>query len=96
MLFKIGYDKKTMEFSIDDNNFLDVLQPNKIHHTVTGIEEVKMALENPIHSKRLKDIVKPGERVAIFTSDITRPMPSNIVLPLVIEELKQGGVNEKI
>lgn len=95
MLFKIGYDKKTMEFSIDDNNFLDVLQPNKIHHTVTGIEEVKMALENPIHSKRLKDIVKPGERVAIITSDITRPMPSNIVLPLVIEELKQGGVNEK-
>ena len=62
MLFKIGYDKKTMEFSIDDNNFLDVLQPNKIHHTVTGIEEVKMALENPIHSKKIKGHCKTGRK----------------------------------
>jgi nickel-dependent lactate racemase len=52
-------------------------------------------MNNPIGSKRLKDIVLPGEKIAIVTSDISRPMPSYKVLPIVIEELKSAGVDEK-
>jgi nickel-dependent lactate racemase len=37
--------------------------------------------------------VKPGEKVAIITSDITRPMPSKIVLPPVVDELVAAGLD---
>ena len=50
-------------------------------------------MENPIGSPRLKDIVKPGEKIAIITSDITRPMPTYKVMPALLEELKEAGVD---
>ena len=58
-------------------------------------EEVKRALENPIGSKRLKDIVKPNEKIVVITSDITRPMPTYKVMPLLLDELYDAGVNSK-
>lgn len=95
MKYKIGYGKGIVEFDIDEKNLLCELLPNKVEIELTGVDEVKRAIENPIGTERLKDIVKPGERVVIITSDITRPMPSKTVLPTVIDELKLGGIDEK-
>ena len=94
-MFKIGYDKREIEFFINEKNFLGEILPNRVETSLTGEAEVKRAIENPIGTKRLKDIVRPSESVVIITSDITRPMPSRTVLPFVIEELKLGGVEEK-
>ena len=94
-MFKIGYDKREIEFFINEKNFLGEILPNRMETGLMGEAEVKRAIENPIGTKRLKDIVRPSESVVIITSDITRPMPSKTVLPLVIEELKLGGVEEK-
>lgn len=95
MKYKIGYGKGFVEFDIDEKNLLCELLPNKVEIGLTGLDEVKRAIENPIGTERLKDIVKPGERVVIITSDITRPMPSKTALPTVIDELKLGGIDEK-
>ncbi|MHB1392516.1 MAG: nickel-dependent malate racemase, LarAH6 family [Clostridia bacterium] len=94
-MFKIGYDKRSIEFFINEKNFLGEILPNRMETGLTGEAEVKRAIENPIGTERLKDIVRPNESVAIITSDITRPMPSKYVLPFVIEELTLGGVEEK-
>jgi lactate racemase len=40
-------------------------------------------------------MVKPGEKIAIITSDITRPMPSKIVLPIAMEELDRAGIKDE-
>lgn len=94
-MFKIGYDKRAIEFNIDEKNFMGEILPNNVETGLTGEAEVRRAIENPIGAKRLKDIIKPNESIAIITSDITRPMPSKLVLPTVIEELLQGGISEK-
>lgn len=95
MKFELKYGKGHVEFEIEENNYMCSLLPNEIEFELKGEEEVKRALENPIETKRLKDIVKPGEKIAIITSDITRPMPSKVVLPPVIHELKMADVQEK-
>lgn len=46
----------------------------------------------PIGTPRLREIVKPGEKVVVVTSDITRPMPTARVMPLLLDELYQAGV----
>ena len=53
---------------------------------------VREALRHPIGTERLRDIVKPGERIVILTSDISRPMPTAAVLPDVLDELYAAGV----
>lgn len=97
MEYKLNYGKNSITVEVNENNILDILMPNKVNIKMNGEEAVKNALLNPIGTKRLKDIVKQGEKVAIITSDITRPVPSKIILPEIIEELHLAGVkNEDI
>ncbi len=50
------------------------------------------ALANPIGSKPLRELVRPGQSVALVTSDLTRPCPSDRLLPPILEELAAAGV----
>lgn len=50
------------------------------------------ALRRPVGAPALGKIVRPGEKVCIITSDMTRPCPSQIILPPLIDELVSAGV----
>jgi lactate racemase len=93
MNVEFGYNRDVIEVNIDDNNFMGVLKPNTFNPGITGQDEVKRALRNPIGSKRLSDIIKPGEKIAIITSDITRPMPSKTVLDGLLKDPGFSGVH---
>lgn len=51
-------------------------------------EIVKNALHNPIGSGRLCDIVVGKEKLLLITSDHTRPVPSKVTLPILLEEIR--------
>ena len=95
MKMELGFGKGKVDFEINKGNVIDILEPNNVNFDRTGKEEVVRALQNPIGSKRLREIVKPGEKIAIITSDITRPMPSKLVIPEILTELVGAGVAEK-
>lgn len=92
MKFSLGFGKGRVEFQLDARNLMGVLEANRVEIEKIGADEVKRAIQEPIGSPRLKDIVKKGEKIAIITSDITRPMPSRIVLPLLLEELYEANI----
>ncbi len=55
---------------------------------------VRRALATPIGSPPLEEIIRPGERVLIVTSDITRYTGSEHYLPLLVDELCRLGIAE--
>ncbi|EPF31336.1 hypothetical protein HMPREF9194_01682 [Treponema maltophilum ATCC 51939] len=95
MKIELGFGDTTQILNIPDENLSEVLVPNNIEHRMSADEAVKNALEHPIASARLRDIVKPGEKIAIITSDITRPMPTYAVMPFLLDELSSAGVSDK-
>lgn len=95
MNITLGFGKKQLNLKVDEKNILDVLKPNPIQGDVDQVEEVQRALENPIGTKRLKEMVRPGEKVVIITSDVTRPMPTHVVLPSLLEELNSAGIKDE-
>jgi len=95
MEYRLGYGKSEMTFTLNEKNLICELHPNNVMIGLTGESEVRRAVEHPINSGRLSEIVKPGEKIAVITSDITRPMPSAIVLPIVLEEILKGGVKKE-
>ena len=95
MKIELGFGDTTQILNVPDENLSEVLVPNDIEHTMSAGEAVKNALEHPIGSARLRDIVKPGEKIAIITSDITRPMPTYTVMPFLLDELSSAGVSDK-
>ena len=95
MHYKYGYGKEFKEFDIDDKNILAELRQNDFKERLTGESESRRALQNPIESKKLSEIVNRGERIVIITSDVTRPFPSKTVLPSVLDELALGGIKDE-
>lgn len=95
MEFELNYGKGKTKFNLPKKNYMGTILPNSVKFHLIDEPEVKRAMENPIENKRLKDIVKPKEKIAIIISDITRPMPSYKVLPEIISELKEGGAKEE-
>ncbi len=95
MEYSLGFGKRQVKVDLSDAKSINVLKPNKVTVSMTGEEEVKRALLEPIASPRLKDLVKEGEKIVLITSDITRPMPSKIVLPYVLQELYLAQVRDE-
>lgn len=54
-------------------------------------DEVRGSLESPIGSKRLSELVKPGERVTLVLSISEAPTIKSII-PLVLEEISRAGL----
>ena len=93
LTFKIG--EKSQDVNVKDDVVLGILEPNEVTVDLTDEAEVKRALENPIGSPRLKDIIKAGEKIAIITSDVTRPMATWKVMPALLDELYAGGAKKE-
>jgi len=98
MKYKIPYAKSHLEFEIDDSRVKGTLV-SKIHEYDSGLSQkelVMQALDNPIESQRLSSLVGSAKKVLIITSDHTRPVPSRITIPYILEEIRKGNSNTNI
>ena len=95
MKLQFGFGTGVQEADVPERNLLGVLHANEVPLELTGEAEVRRALEAPIGSPRLRELVHPGETVAIVTSDITRPMPTYKVMPALLDELYAAGVRRE-
>ena len=91
MKLDFGYGTGVQAVEIPDKNLLGVLTANDIQHELGGEAAVRYALQNLIGAKRLRDVVKPGQKIAVIASDISRPVPSYEILPAVLDELSAAG-----
>jgi len=87
--------KEYLPLEIPDSNVAGVYTLPESHQESSNEDLVRNALENPIASPRLRDLVDPGTRVAVAVDDSSRSTRTEIMLPLVVEELEAGGVHAR-
>ncbi len=92
MQFDLKFDKTTQKIECADARLMGVLLPKDLDDLPNPDEEIRRALKNPIGSPRLNEIVKKGDKISIVTSDITRPCPSYLMLPPLLEELESAHI----
>jgi len=85
MIAELPYGKDTLSLTLPENAF--IIEPKNLSKVEGEKEAIKMALRNPIGAMSLKESVKSTDKVSIVISDITRPTPNEILVPLIIEEL---------
>ena len=92
------YGKTHLETEIDDSKLKGVLLShlNEYVPEKSEVELVKDALQNPIGSKKLSELSVGKNNVVIICSDHTRPVPSKIIIPLMLEEIRKGNPNADI
>ncbi len=95
MIHEIGYGDGIQQVQIPDEMSVLTLKANEIRIGEIGETCVREALAHPIGTPRLKEIVKPGEKIAIVSSDISRPMPTAEVMPAILDELSAAGCRDE-
>ena len=91
MKLEFGFGTGIQTVEVPEKNLMGILMSNDVPRELMNEAEVQRALENPIGAPRLREIVKPGEKIAVVTSDITRPCPSYHIMPPLLDELYAAG-----
>lgn len=95
MTIELGFGKTKQPLFVPDANVQEVLEQNKIELETDVTKILQTAFNNPIGTIPLHEIVKKGEKIAIITSDITRPLPTYKILPQLMQELAKAGVEDR-
>lgn len=94
---RIPFGKSTQVLHIEEARLNAVIDPK--HPEGTGEKEtdlVQRALENPIGTPRLRELVKGKQKILVITSDHTRPVPSRVTMPLLLKEIRSGNPDAEI
>lgn len=95
MEFHLDYGSSSIPVTIPSKNLASFLEPKEVEGVLDPHQEVVRALKNPIGSKTLKELVSSDDKVVILASDITRPSPSHLLLPPLLDVLNEAGVKDE-
>lgn len=93
--YQIPCGKKIVSIQIPDNVPVQQVESRKIAPVPDVRTAVEESLNHPIGTSRLRDLVKPGQTVALVVTDITRQLPEEIILSLLLRELEAGGIRKQ-
>ena len=96
--FELPYGREKRTLQVSDAHLAGVLTSSLggYHPALEGAALVREALEHPIDSPRLSELAVGKRKVVVITSDHTRPVPSHITMPLILEEIRQGNPQAEI
>lgn len=92
------YGRGTLDYTFDNSELSAVLTSSIEDYTAEydGNELVKHALEHPIGSPKLSELAREKNNVVIIASDHTRPVPSKVIIPHMLREIREGNPNANI
>lgn len=93
-----AYGQTHMDYEFDETELVGVLTSSIEDYVPEddGRELVAKALQNPVGSKRLSELSKDKQKVVIIASDHTRPVPSKMIIPQMLDEIRRGNPNADI
>ena len=98
MEITLPYGRTHLTADIPNDRIASVLS-NRINTFTPAFDEktlVKNALLNPISSPTLEKMSVGKEKVVIIASDHTRPVPSKIIIPPMLKEIRAGNPDADI
>lgn len=92
------YGKTELSCDFKEKELVGVLTSSieKYIPETDGYELVKEALKNPIASESLSELSRGKQNIVIIASDHTRPVPSKIIMPLMLDEIRKGNPDADI
>ncbi len=95
MRLKMAYGREGLWIDVPDGMAVTVIEPQFVAGLRNESEAVKAALYAPLAGAPLPELVSATDTVAIVFSDITRPMPNDRVIPILLESLQSIGVPDQ-
>ena len=98
MDIRLPYGRGVLEGTLPDSRVKAVLKSGiDAYRPAAGPRElVEESLRSPIGSSPLHELSRGKRRVVLLASDHTRPVPSKIIVPQMLEEIRRGNPEAEI
>ena len=93
--YRVPYGKSTLEFTLPATMQATVAVSQPAEPLVDVPRAIHEALTHPIGTKPLRELARPGNRVCIVFTDITRASPDHLLVPALLGELEKAGVRDE-
>jgi lactate racemase len=87
MRINLAYGKTGLPLELDDSLNVTVVEPIYVPALPEPAAAIRAALDGPIGSPPLRELLRAGMRIGVVFSDITRPAPNPLLLTAVLEVL---------
>jgi nickel-dependent lactate racemase len=89
----INYERKKIDFSLPKRwNLISDEDKPPIPGVADPLKEIRRALDHPIGSPKIEELVRPGMEVALLFDDLQRPTPVHLALPEILNRLNRAGI----
>lgn len=97
MAYALKYGNSEFKVTLADEHIKQVLEANPVKLAPgTPRELIEDALNHPIGSDRIENIVKPGEKVCVIISDSTRSWQNpGLILEILLGRLGTAGIKDE-
>lgn len=92
MILSVPYGTGMISAEIPDGVRLNLVDPRTEKLEGTEEERIESALDQPIGTPRLEELVKAEDRVLIVVNDHTRPGPNREITAALLRRLHRAGV----
>ncbi len=89
----IPYGETEICANIPTENYLGTVEPKPKPENRNVEEIVSEAFENPLGNLKLREKVKPQDKVAILVDEFSGALPLEALASKIVKELEAGGVN---
>lgn len=98
MNIQIPYGRKNIMLVLSEKARANVVscRLDSYKTEMSETELVAKALNEPIGSKKLSELSRGKKNIVIIASDHTRPVPSKIIMPLMLSEIRKGNPDADI
>lgn len=91
----IPYGHEQVSFEIPVKNFIGMMDPPFAPPVADLEDAIKYAIDHPIGTEPLSQIVKPGKKIAVIIDDGSRPTPVSTILPILLPRLEAAGARRE-
>jgi nickel-dependent lactate racemase len=91
MKIKLAYGQQGLDIDLPDAR-TTVIEPRHVAGLADEKSALLHALERPVDAAPLRQWLKPGGRVCVVFTDITRATPNHRIIPWLVDYLEQAGV----
>ncbi|MBR5379230.1 MAG: nickel-dependent lactate racemase [Clostridia bacterium] len=98
MNIELPYGREKRVLRVEDARVRGVLSSRIEEYDPGASEEelVERSLRCPLGSPPLSELARGKKRVAVIASDHTRPVPSRIIMPRLLREIRRGNPDAEI
>ena len=95
IVVSLPYGDKTVQVAVPSENLIGVYSPKDVTPVADVIQEVIRALNQPIGTKKLRELAAGAQKAVIVADDNTRLTPTEKIIPILLDEMNAAGIADE-